>query len=158
MLRLTAIPGNTKGGRINVLLTSCLTGLESVVWQLTIFVFICETDKFKPVKQEVNSTVILPPLVFPGYTYYRYWQISDTGKCTLSIIMILGISHILITISQVACTSHNYFYLFVSYMYYAIDQTYLDNKPGIWPNYKIQDISVALVNIYITLKHYWFLI
>jgi hypothetical protein len=36
--------GNTKRGRITVLLTSCLTGLESVVWQLTIFVFICKTD------------------------------------------------------------------------------------------------------------------
>jgi hypothetical protein len=51
-----------------VLLTSCLTGLESAVWQLTIFVFICKTDKSKPVKQEVNGTVILPPLAFPGRT------------------------------------------------------------------------------------------
>jgi hypothetical protein len=25
----------------------------------------CHTADFKPVKQEVNSTVILPPLVFP---------------------------------------------------------------------------------------------
>jgi hypothetical protein len=61
-----AVPGNTKGGRITVLLASCLTGLESVVWLLTIFVFICKTNKSKPVKQEVNCTVILPPLVFPG--------------------------------------------------------------------------------------------
>jgi len=37
-------PGNTKGGSITVLLTSCLTGLESAVLQLTIFVFICKTD------------------------------------------------------------------------------------------------------------------
>jgi hypothetical protein len=37
-------PGNTKGGSITVPLTSCLTGLESAVWQLTIFVFICKTD------------------------------------------------------------------------------------------------------------------
>jgi hypothetical protein len=36
--------GNTKGGSITVLLTSCLTGLESAVWQLTILVFICKTD------------------------------------------------------------------------------------------------------------------
>jgi hypothetical protein len=36
--------GNTKGGSINVPLTSCLIGLESAVWQLTIFVFICKTD------------------------------------------------------------------------------------------------------------------
>ncbi len=59
-------PGNTKGGNITVPLTSCLTGLESAVCQLTIFVFICRTDYTKPVKQEVNNTVILPPLVFPG--------------------------------------------------------------------------------------------
>jgi hypothetical protein len=36
--------GNTEGGSITVLLTSCLTGLELAVWQLTIFVFICKTD------------------------------------------------------------------------------------------------------------------
>jgi hypothetical protein len=36
--------GNTKGGSITVPLTSCLTGLESAVWQLTTFVFICKTD------------------------------------------------------------------------------------------------------------------
>jgi hypothetical protein len=36
--------GNTKGGSITVPLTSCLTGLESAVWQLTIFVHICKTD------------------------------------------------------------------------------------------------------------------
>jgi hypothetical protein len=56
--------GNTKGGSITVLLTSCLTGLESAVQQLIIFVFICKTDYSKPVKQEVNGTLILPPLVF----------------------------------------------------------------------------------------------
>ncbi len=36
--------GNNKGGSITVLLTSCLTGLESVVWQLKFFVFIRKTD------------------------------------------------------------------------------------------------------------------
>ncbi len=39
-------PGNTN----TVPLTSCLTYLESTVWQLTIFVFICKTDESKPVK------------------------------------------------------------------------------------------------------------
>jgi hypothetical protein len=42
-----------------------LTGLEAAVRQLTIFVFICKTDYSKPVKQEGNGTVKLPPLVFP---------------------------------------------------------------------------------------------
>jgi len=31
----------------------------------------CHTANSKPVKQEVNGTVILPPLVFPG-RHYRY--------------------------------------------------------------------------------------
>ncbi len=31
--------GNTKGGSITVPLTSCLTGLESGVWQMTFFLF-----------------------------------------------------------------------------------------------------------------------
>ncbi len=54
------------GGSITIPLTSCLIGLESVVWQLTIFVFICKTDLSIPIKQEVNGTLILPILVFPG--------------------------------------------------------------------------------------------
>jgi hypothetical protein len=62
--------GNTKGRSITVLFTSCLTGQESAVWLLTIFVFICETDYSKPVKQEVNSTVILSPLVFPDSVHF----------------------------------------------------------------------------------------
>jgi hypothetical protein len=32
-------PGNTKGGSITIPLTSCLTGLESALWQLTFFCF-----------------------------------------------------------------------------------------------------------------------
>ncbi len=50
-----AQPGNTKGGSITLPLTSCLTGLESAVWQLTIFVYICK----KPYLHQSNrrSTV-----------------------------------------------------------------------------------------------------
>jgi len=33
-----------EGGSITVPLTSCFTGLESAVRQLTIFVFICKTE------------------------------------------------------------------------------------------------------------------
>jgi hypothetical protein len=36
--------GNTKEGSITMPFTSCLTGLESAVRQLTIFVFIGKTD------------------------------------------------------------------------------------------------------------------
>ncbi len=66
-------------GSITVLLTSCRTGLESAVLELTIFVFIWKTDYSKPVKQEANGTVMLPPLVFPGgYAFNEVvWAIVD---------------------------------------------------------------------------------
>ncbi len=49
------------GGSITVQLTSCLTGLEQSVAIKTEIVS-CHTADSKPVKQEVNGTVILPPL------------------------------------------------------------------------------------------------
>jgi hypothetical protein len=58
--------GNTKGGSITVLLTSCLTGLDYSVLQIKTKIVSCHTAESKPVKLEVNGTVILPPLVFPG--------------------------------------------------------------------------------------------
>jgi hypothetical protein len=57
--------GNTKGGSITVLLTSCLTGLNRSVLQIKTKIVSCHTADSKPVKQEVNGKVILPPLVFP---------------------------------------------------------------------------------------------
>jgi hypothetical protein len=59
--------GNTKGGSITVLLTSCLTGLDKSVLQIKTKIVSCHTIDAKPVKGEVNGTVILPPLVFPEY-------------------------------------------------------------------------------------------
>jgi len=60
------ISGNTKGGSITVPLTSCLTGLDLVCFANKNKNFSCQTADSKPVKQEANGTVILPPLVFPG--------------------------------------------------------------------------------------------
>ncbi len=57
--------GNTKGGSITVPLTSCLTGLNWSVLQIKTKIVGSHMADFKPVKQEVNGTVILPPLVFP---------------------------------------------------------------------------------------------
>jgi hypothetical protein len=62
--------GNTKGGSITVPLTSCLTGLDSSVLQMETKIVSCHTADSKPVKQEVNGTVILPPLVFPAEGHY----------------------------------------------------------------------------------------
>jgi hypothetical protein len=59
-------PGNTKWGSITVPLTSCLTGLDLSVMQIKTNIVSCHTADSKPVKQEVNGTVIIPPLVFPG--------------------------------------------------------------------------------------------
>ncbi len=58
--------GNTKGGSITVLLTSCLTGFDWSVLKIKTKIVISHTADSKQVKQEVNGTVILPPLVFPG--------------------------------------------------------------------------------------------
>jgi hypothetical protein len=59
-------PGNTKGGCITVPLTSCLTGLDESVLQIKTKIVSSHTADSKIVKQEVNGTVILPPLVIPG--------------------------------------------------------------------------------------------
>jgi hypothetical protein len=81
-------PGNTKGGIITVQLTSCYTGLDLSVLQIKIKVFSCHMADSKRVKQEVNGTVILPPLVFPGLTIDSFaggaglraaWQLSYSG-------------------------------------------------------------------------------
>jgi hypothetical protein len=61
-----AVAGNTKGGSITVPLTSCSTGLDYSVCQIKTKNFNCHTADSKTVKEEVNSTVILPPLIFPG--------------------------------------------------------------------------------------------
>jgi hypothetical protein len=57
---------NTKVGSITVPLTSCLPGLDLSVWQIKIKIVSRHTADSKLVKQEVNGTMILPPLVFPA--------------------------------------------------------------------------------------------
>ncbi len=58
--------GILKGRSITVPLTSCLTGLDYSILQIKTKIVSCHTADSKLVKQEVNSTVIVPPLVFPG--------------------------------------------------------------------------------------------
>ncbi len=66
--QLQVIPkaGNTKEGSITVPLTSFFTGLDQSVLQIKTKIVSCHTADSKPVKQEVNGTVILPHLVFPA--------------------------------------------------------------------------------------------
>jgi hypothetical protein len=63
---LRVMAGNTKRGSIAVQQTSCFTCLDWSVWQIKTKIVSCHTADSKPVKQEVKSTEILPPLVFPG--------------------------------------------------------------------------------------------
>ncbi len=62
-------PRNAKGESIIALLTSCLTVLDKSVLQIKTNIVSCHTTDSKPVKQEVNGTVMLPPLVFPGQPF-----------------------------------------------------------------------------------------
>jgi hypothetical protein len=47
-------------------LSTGFTGLDLSVLQIKTKIVSCHTTDSKPVKQEVNGTVILSPLVFPG--------------------------------------------------------------------------------------------
>jgi hypothetical protein len=49
-------------------LTSCLTGLDLSVLQIKTKIVSSHTTDSKPVKQEVNGTIILTPFVFPDST------------------------------------------------------------------------------------------
>jgi hypothetical protein len=53
-----------KGGSITVPLTSSLTGLDLSVLQIKTKIVSCDSADSKLVKQEVNGTVILPPLKY----------------------------------------------------------------------------------------------
>jgi len=64
--------GIPKGESITVPLTFCLTGLDESVMQIKSKIVSCHTAVSKPVKQEVNSTVILPLLVFPAVSNWTH--------------------------------------------------------------------------------------
>jgi hypothetical protein len=64
-------------GSITVLLTSCLTGLDLAVLPIKSKIVSCHRADCKPVKQEVNGTVILPHLVFPGVTHKSHQIFED---------------------------------------------------------------------------------
>ncbi len=61
-----------------------MTGLDKSVLQIKIKIVSCHSADSKPVKQEVNSTVILPPLAFPDYNdkLEHFWCIYFYNKAT----------------------------------------------------------------------------
>ena len=63
--------------------------------QIKTKIVICHTADSKPVKQEVNGTVILPPLVFPGSTnvshrihFYTWYTTADENNSGTKLISI----------------------------------------------------------------------
>jgi hypothetical protein len=62
-------------GSIAVLLTSCSTGLDLSVLKIQTKIVSCHTADSKSIKQEVDVTVILPPLVFPDF-YLIIWKFN----------------------------------------------------------------------------------
>jgi hypothetical protein len=79
--------GNTEGGSITVPLTSCLTGLDWSVLQIKTKFVSCHTANSKTAKQEVNGTVILPPLVFPGLRFQSVlWACITLIKCLINFV------------------------------------------------------------------------
>jgi hypothetical protein len=57
-----------------------LTGLEKSVLKIKTKIVSCHTADSKPVKQEVNCTVILPLLVFPGRSHLFSSQSNICSK------------------------------------------------------------------------------
>ncbi len=80
-LELKTQPENTKGGSITVQLTSCLTCLYQSVLQIKTKIVICQTADSKPIKQEVNSAMILPPIVFPDSAQVLSHQLQVVYDC-----------------------------------------------------------------------------
>jgi hypothetical protein len=59
--------GNTKGkGKYHCTVDLLFDWLGLVCFQIKTKIVSCHTAESKPVKQKVNGTVILPPLVFPA--------------------------------------------------------------------------------------------
>jgi hypothetical protein len=69
-----------KGGSITVPLTSCLTGLGSSVLQMKTKIVSCHTADSKPVKQEVNRTMILPHFSSPWLGSQTFYGEKDRYK------------------------------------------------------------------------------
>jgi hypothetical protein len=62
------IPGNTELGSITVDFLFDWFGISCMTNDNFLFLYANRLNS-KPVKQEVNGTMILPPLVFPGYAF-----------------------------------------------------------------------------------------
>jgi hypothetical protein len=65
-----------------------LTGLGLSVLQIKTKIVNCHTADAKPVKQEVNGTVILPPLVFLGEQYKQFTAVTLSKRRQMFLVKI----------------------------------------------------------------------
>jgi hypothetical protein len=103
--------GNAKGGSITAPLTSCLTSLDYSVLQIKTKIVSCHTADSKPVKQEVNSIVILPHLVFPDYSrtnflkspfpFYIFGQCFNKNKCIVRPFRIVSVNNLTYSVALI---------------------------------------------------------
>ncbi len=70
------LAGNTKRGSITIPLTSLFDWFGLVCFANKNKIVSCHTADSKPVKEEVNGTLILPPLVFPAFRNSFYLAYS----------------------------------------------------------------------------------
>jgi hypothetical protein len=73
-------------------LTSFFYGFDYYVFEIKKKIVSSQTADSKPVKQEVNSTVILPPLVFPAVTLTWPRQVGRCPKFERSFAFNSGVS------------------------------------------------------------------
>ncbi len=61
-----------------------MTVLDWYVLQIKTKIISCHTADSNPVKQEVNCTVILPPLVFPGWSVTNVLIKGHVGQMSVT--------------------------------------------------------------------------
>jgi hypothetical protein len=80
-------------GSITVPLTSCFTHLDYSVLQIKTKIVRSHTADSKPVEQEVNGTMILPPLVFPDECHgANYVYIFSSGRVVTGVEIPIGLA------------------------------------------------------------------
>ncbi len=93
-----------------------MTAMDLSVFQIKTKIASCHTADSKPVKQEVNGTVILPPLVFPGLKYEKMSKIIRISKMAIRFEQLKSDLNIIITCICLKTNNGNIFYpnLFIS--------------------------------------------
>ncbi len=103
MISMIMEPGNTKWGEYHCTVDSCLTCLDLSVLQIKTKIVSCHTTDSKPVKQEVNSRVILSPFCVP-------WKNAPTSRARMKGRISAVDLHVLTSSDQILLILKIYFY------------------------------------------------